>query len=113
MRDPYFDTNEVQHLFDSSGFWIAYRIGRNIFDPAGNWVGWLPFEEKEVHDPKGIYLAHIYPGNRLYRNKKFLKREAIVRPERPGYTRRHTFPGMISRERLPIGCEDIRLSAHV
>jgi len=113
MRDPYFDSDEVQHLFDSSGFWIAFRIGKHIFDTEGIWVGWLPFDEKEVHDTKGTYLGHIYPDNRFYRDKKFLRREAIERPEKPKYVRRQSFPGMIGRSQLPIGCNDIRLSAHV
>ncbi len=113
MRDPYFDNDEVQHLFDSSGFWIAFRIGKNIFDTVGNWVGWLPFDESEVHDTKGTYLGHIYPDNRLYRNSRYLKREALERPPKPGYFRRPNFPGSIARSRLPIGCNDIRLSSHV
>ncbi len=105
----------VQHLFDSSGFWIAFRFDRNIFDTVGNWVGWLPFEDDhaEVHDTKGTYLGHIYPGNRFYRNFRFIRREAIEKPSRPAYIRRQTFPGSIGPSRLPIGCSDIRLSAHV
>lgn len=113
MRDPYFDTDEVQHLFDSSGFWIAFRIGRHVFDTVGNWVGWLPFDDLEVHDTRGTYLGHVYPGNRLYRNFKYNKREAIEKPTRPPYIHRQSFPGSIGPSRLPIGAQDIRLSSHV
>lgn len=113
MRDPYFDIGDLQYLFDSSGFWIAFRIDTHIFDPAGNLVGWLPFDDTQVHDTKGTYLGHIFPDNRLYRNKNFLKVEAIERPVRPRFVRIPVTPRNIARARLPIGCNDIRLSSHV
>ncbi len=104
---------EVQHLFDSSGFWIAFRVGRHVFDANGIWVGWLPWDENEVVNTKGIYLGHIYPDNRFYRNFHYLKRECIDRPNKPPYIHRQTFPGSIGPSRLPIGAQDLRLSAHV
>lgn len=113
MRDPYFDNEEVQHLYDSSGFWIAFRIGSNVFDTVGNWVGWLPFDKTEVHSPRGSYLGHIYPDNRFYRKPSFLKRESIDTPAPPRYTPAQQFPGNIPRAQLPIGAQDLRLSAHV
>lgn len=105
--------DEVQHLFDSSGFWIAFRIERHVFDTEGNWVGWLPFDENEVHSTRGLYLGHIYPGNRFYRCTSYIRRESIDKPAPPGYIRRQFFPGSIGPARLPIGAQDLRLSAHV
>lgn len=113
MRDPYFDIGDLQHLFDSSGFWIAFRVDTHIFDPAGNLVGWLPVDDTRVHDTKGTYLGHIYPDNRFYRNKKFLKHEITEKPSRPRYVRIPSFPGSRPRTRLPIGCNDVRLSSPV
>lgn len=113
MRDPYFDNEDVLHLFNSAGFWIAFRAGRNVFDTVGNWVGWLPFDESEVHDTKGTYLGHIYDDGRFYRNNAFLLRESIEKPVPPGYIRLPRPPVAIGPARLPIGCNDIRLSAHV
>jgi hypothetical protein len=31
----------VFHLFDSSGTWIAFRIGKYVYDTSGNWIGWM------------------------------------------------------------------------
>ncbi len=115
MRDPYFDKQDVQYLFDSAGVWIAFRIGRNVFDTVGKWVGWLPFENDatEVHSPKGLYLGHIY-DDRFYRNSRYLFREAIEKAPKPGYFSLPTPPPFRpARAQLPIGCNDIRLSAHV
>jgi hypothetical protein len=115
MRDPYFDKQEVQHLFDSAGVWIAFRIERHVFDTVGNWVGWLPFEndDTEVHSTNGLYLGHICEGNRFYRNSRYLFREAIEKAAPPSYFPMPTPPARQPPVRLPIGCNDIRLSASV
>ncbi|MGD1215753.1 MAG: hypothetical protein ABR861_12285 [Terriglobales bacterium] len=56
----------VQYLFDSSGAWVAFRIGKYVFK-EGNWIGWLPWNDAEVVNVRGSYLGTIFPGNWFYR----------------------------------------------
>ena len=57
----------VQYLYDSSGNWIAFRVGVNIYSENGTWIGWMPWDDNEVVTTEGDYLGHIFPGNRLYK----------------------------------------------
>lgn len=105
----------VHYLFNSSGFWIAYREDRYIFDPSGNWVGWLPFDDGEVINAKGVYLGHVLAGDRFYRKdaKYLTNRVPHTVPDVPRYRVIPEPPAPIGRAPLPIGCHDLRLSAHV
>jgi hypothetical protein len=57
----------IQHLFDSSGNWIAFRKDKYVFDRNGAWVGWLPWRDEYVANTSGAYLGTIFPDDRLYR----------------------------------------------
>lgn len=102
----------VTYLFNSSGFWIAYREGDYVFDPEGHWVGWRAWQDDEVVDTRGTYLGHIVHGSRLYRkDPKYQSNRSIMTvPEVPRYRRVPEPPNPEGRELLPIGCHDIRLS---
>jgi hypothetical protein len=90
----------VQHLFNSSGEWIAFRKGKFVFATDGTWIGWLPWDESEVVDTSGSYIGHIYGGNRLYRRTSNPYRGY---PGYPGY------PGYAGYKRLPRGLTDVDL----
>src|SRR5215813_4787365 len=49
----------LQHLFNSSGNWIAYRMGRFVFSKSGEWIGWLPWDDEYVVNTRGQYLGTI------------------------------------------------------
>ncbi|MER6841974.1 hypothetical protein [Streptomyces platensis] len=53
----------AEHLFDSSGQFIAFRRDHNdryVFTQDGNWIGWLPYGDLAVHHhASGTYLATI------------------------------------------------------
>ena len=56
----------VQYLFDSNGSWIAFRVGKNMFDPDCYWIGWIPWEDTDVVSLDGEYLGTIVENDRFY-----------------------------------------------
>ena len=89
---------KFQHLFNSSGEWIAFRIGKYVFDNQGIWIGWTPWDYSEVVDIEGQYLGHIFLGDRFY-HKYYTSYRGY--PGYPGY------PGFKGYSRLPSGYEDV------
>ena len=75
----------VEYLFNSSGKWIAFRIGKYIYNPNGKWVGWLPWGDNEVVDVNGKYLGHICYGSRIFKKYYTPYRGYPGYPGYPGY----------------------------
>ena len=88
----------MQYLFNSSGGWIAFRVGKFVYDSDGDWIGWLPWGDADVVTIEGEYLGTIYQGNRFYKQ--------IYHPYRgyPGYP---GYPGYAGYAPLPPGTEDV------
>ena len=76
-----------QYLFDSSGNWVAFRLGEFIYDSNANWIGWTPWGDDPdyVSDNNGNYLGHIYPGDRIYRKAYTPYRGYPGYPGYPGF----------------------------
>lgn len=81
------------------GNWIAFRQGKYVFNKSGKWIGWLPWDEKDVVDTNGQYLGTIFESNRLYRLSHHSYRGY------PGY------PGFAGYSPLPSGTSDVELEA--
>jgi hypothetical protein len=59
-------TTVPDYLFNSAGQWIAVLSDdKQVFDPQGKWLGFLPGDDNTVVDPEGQYLATRH-GDRLY-----------------------------------------------
>jgi hypothetical protein len=100
----------VQHYFDSSGEWIAYRRDakdRYLFDWRGYWVGWFLCDFEDVIDLDGNYLATVVDGNRLFRNEKKTVKMVSPIPRDPGLAGYAAFPGRAVRCPLPAGFQDV------
>jgi hypothetical protein len=66
------EATKVQHFFDSSGQWVAFRLNRNdryLFNAKGKWIGWFPWKDGEVVDINGRYLGTVLDTDRIYRKK--------------------------------------------
>ena len=50
----------VEYLFDYSGNWIAFKIGKFLYNEDGDWIGWFPYDDKIAVDTDGEYLGAIY-----------------------------------------------------
>ena len=93
---------DFQHFFDSHGNWIAFRRGKFVFDPNGEWIGWLPWNNDEIVNPSGEYLGTIVHRSRprLY---QFENRPYLGYPGYPGY------PGFAGYDMPPLGAEDVKI----
>ena len=97
-----------QYFYNSQGEFIAFRIGKYIFDSHNNWVGWLPWKDREIVDKMGDYIATIH-GDRLY---VFSRRECknhpgfIKFPGHPGYIEDPGFGGSTS---IPPFAKELKL----
>ncbi|NIX77464.1 hypothetical protein [Microvirga terricola] len=111
----------VVHYFNSIGDWIAYsryRGDQYLFDKRGNWIGWFPWDDKEIVDLNGEYLGVVMDGNRIYakipsnadkKKAKKKKRDVgfMVDPGSGGYA---GYPGFTAHTLPPFGYKDVDLS---
>ncbi len=109
MSSPTADKS-VQHLFNSDGRWIAFRVDRYVFDTSGGWIGWLPWQEPDraVVDVQGHYVGTIFPGDRFYRELTFRPRGYPGYPGYPSYPGYPGYPGFAGPATPPPLAEDIR-----
>jgi hypothetical protein len=101
--------SSIHHLFDSSGEWIAFRIGKNIYNPDADWIGWLPWNDTDVVTTNGDYLGTISNENRIYHfsNKPYRSYPGYPGfPGYPGYPRYPEFAGYLP---LPSGAGDVKI----
>ena len=93
-----------QFLFNSPGRWVAFRVGRNLFDVRGKWMGWFPWEDQDAVDTAGRYLGTVHPGDRFY-----AKHHPPYRgyPGYAGYPGYPGYPGYMGHSPLPPGAEDV------
>jgi hypothetical protein len=97
----------LEHLFDSTGEFIAFRRGRYVWNSDGEWIGWLPWDERDVVTTAGEYLGTIFPGHRLYRRSSWLYRGYPGHPGYPGYPGYPAYPGYAGYSPLPPLTEDV------
>ena len=69
------------HLFNSSGDWIGFCLGKNVFDTDSAWRGWFPWDSADITAPDGSYLGTVV-GNRLY---AYEHKRGFQIPYYPGY----------------------------
>jgi hypothetical protein len=98
---------QFQYLFNSSGAWIAFRVGRYVYNADISLVGWLPWDEHDVYTLEGEYYATIFPGNRLYRRLLQPYRGYPGYPPYPPYPGYPGYPGFAGYSPLPLGTEDL------
>ncbi len=103
--------SDLQYLFNSSGSWIAFRVGKYVFDVNSECLGWLPWNDEEIVRIDGEYLGHIYPGDRLYRRHYNPYRGYPGYPGYPSYPGYPGYPGYAGYSRLPTGTDDVELLA--
>ena len=99
----------VTHLFNSAGEWIAFRNGKYVFDPEGEWIGWLPWDDDDIVTIDGEYLGTIAHGNRIYKLWSRPYRGYPGYPGFPGYPGYPGYPGFAGYDPLPPLAEDVEL----
>ena len=85
----------VNYLFDYSGNWIAFKMGKYLYNKNGDWIGWFPYNEKIAVDTNGEYLGTIYNINRLVFDTHQSHIPYPGYPGNPGYPGYPGSPGSI------------------
>ena len=80
---------QTEYLYDSSGKWIAFKVGKYLFNTSSDWIGWFPWQDIAV-DVEGHYLGTIFLNNRLLVN---LNQPWLPYPGYPGYPGYPEYPG--------------------
>jgi hypothetical protein len=96
----------VKYLYNSSGEWIAFRDAQYIYDPEGEFLGFMADGDEDIVDIESRYFGSIFFGDRLYR--KVFPPELQARY--PGYPGRHTrpqFPGFADPVPVPVEADEI------
>jgi hypothetical protein len=99
----------VEHLFNSSGAWIAYRVDQTwVWSSDGKWIGWCPWPDDPgcVVTVQGKYLGHIV-GDRLLRKSFEPYRGYPGYPGHPGHPGYPGYPGFAGYARPPLGMSDV------
>lgn len=105
----------TEYLYDSHGVWIAFRRTRNdkyVFAPNGEWIGWLPWDEKTVVNTKGEYLGTIFPNGRLYQLRRIRHRARPPAPIRPVIPGRPPNPPRRGYVSLPVMVRNLSRQTH-
>jgi len=89
---------KVLYLFNSSGEWIAFKIGKYLYNKNADWIGWFPWDNKIAVSIEGEYLGTIYKERRLLYNNS---QPYLGYPGYPGY------PGFIGYCALSNGLTDV------
>lgn len=64
---------KYRYLFNSSGHFVAYIYGGNIFTNKNQWFGYLK-NGNEVYAKSGQFVGYLLDDDRVVRNKKELPR---------------------------------------
>jgi hypothetical protein len=85
-------------IYNTSGDWMATRVGDHIWDTQGNWVAWL--DGDAVYTVDGELIGSLSRDNRILRKRTIGRRERRddipARPERPELPARAPLPPMFS-----------------
>lgn len=101
------DYSEPFYLFDSSGIWIAFCLGVNLFDVNAVWRGWFPQSDLEaVFTPTGFYLGTVV-GNRFYYYDAMKHLRVNRYPAYPAIPPLPHNPRHVDSRKPPTGASDV------
>ncbi len=101
-----------EHLYNSLGIWIAFRIDKYIFDTSGRWIGWIPWNNGHVVTVEGQYLGTIVKdpsGSRFYYFQNFQNQGYPGYPGYPALPGYPGYPGTVPSSSLPPMAIDVQL----
>lgn len=103
--------SEPFYLYDSSGLWIAFCLGLNLFDTDAVWRGWFQrVDLGNVYTPTGTYLATVV-GNRLYWFGSMKHLRVHHYPDYPPIPKLPLKPRSAHRRQLPAGASNVKLKS--
>lgn len=73
----------TRYIFNTSGEYVAFKSGDNLFDKECNWIGFIK-NDNEVYNTKGKYVGYILDDDRVVRNtSNSLNKPGLLVPLRP------------------------------
>jgi hypothetical protein len=72
----------VRYLFNTSGNYVAFISGTNVFTPSCEWIGVIT-QGNQMYDTNGIFKGYILDDDRVVVNLSDPKRPKTLRPSRP------------------------------
>jgi glycosyltransferase involved in cell wall biosynthesis len=96
----------LRYVFNTSGDYVAFVVGDNIFDPDSDWLGFIR-NGNEVYGTDGEFVGYLLEDDRVVRNRAEMRRMRLARPFRPMRPFRPFRPfRRLRMPRLPYPYED-------
>jgi hypothetical protein len=72
----------VRYIFNTSGQYVAFITGGNLFTPDGEWIGVIA-NGNEVYNTNGLYIGLVLDDDRIIRDKRDTTPKWVPRPRCP------------------------------
>ena len=72
----------VRYIFNTSGDYVAFLSGGNLFSPNCEWLGFNP-ESNEIYDTNGNFIGSVLDDDRIVTITNQLQRLRRIRPLPP------------------------------
>lgn len=76
------DPNKPFFIYDTAGDWQATKIGDFLFDPRGDYIGFVRGEHYDVYTSSGEWIGNIYHDGRIIRKRTYT-RPPLIKPLPP------------------------------
>ncbi len=81
------DPNKPWFIFDTAGDWFATKLGHYLFDPRGDYVGFVMGEAYDVYTTSGEWIGNLHHDGRIVRkrsaNRPPLLKKLPPKPAKP------------------------------
>ncbi len=104
MAKPFkIDPAKPFFIFDTRGEWHATLIGPYLWDPRGDYMGFVRGEEYDVYTVLGEWVGNIWPDGRIIRKRNY-DRPPLLKdcPKTPPKPR-----NLPARPPLPAMCSEL------
>lgn len=89
---------QVRYIFNTSGKYVAFVSGDNLFNPSADWIGVIR-NGNEVFNTDGLYIGIVLDDDRIVRDRTDLSPKSTSHPKRPNRPLRPMRP--LRRLRMP------------
>lgn len=85
------DPNKPWFVFDTAGDWHATKLGNYLFDPRGEYIGFVMGENYDVYTASGEWIGQLYHDGRIIR-KRSAARQPLLKTLPPKPTKPEKLP---------------------
>jgi hypothetical protein len=86
------DPNKPWFIFDTAGDWLAVKLGSYIFDPRGDYIGFVIGENYDVYTASGEWIGYLHSDGRIVR-KRSAQRPPLLKSLPPKPPKPANLPG--------------------